>query len=172
MAYVGPYSSVSTLAGGEEVSKREQRRAVNKVLVIGLATVALLYGSVAVATQTLYPLSSDATDAAPRSAVDYCPELTGPLVNTMNSIRDRKMTQLRRNTREVFSVAERATAEGVAVDTPGNQWIAELYRSSDLFLYIIDNGQAEFTDAEFADYLDRIVFWFGHGLAVCEGQAA
>jgi len=52
-------------------------------------------------------------------------------------------------------------------DPDQDQWLLELDRSSELLLYLLNSGQAEFTDEEFAEYLDRIAFWFEHGLSVC-----
>jgi hypothetical protein len=57
-----------------------------------------------------------------------------------------------------------------ALSPPANQWIIELNRSSDLFIYLLNNGQAEFTDEQFADYVGRIAFWFERGLAVCSSR--
>jgi hypothetical protein len=73
---------------------------------------------------------------------------------------------------EVRTITRRAESDGIEINHPANQWILELNRSSDLAIYLLNNGQAEFTDEEFVDYVGRIAFWFEHGLAVCGGQQA
>ena len=106
------------------------------------------------------------------SAVDYCPELAQSLADLMGNLYGSDVDELRWNLVEVRSITRRAESDGIEVYHPANQWILELNLSSDLAIYLLNNGQAEFTDEEFVDCVDRIAFWLEHGLAVCSSQPA
>jgi len=90
----------------------------------------------------------------------------------MGNLYGSDLDETRWNMIEVRTITRRAESDGIEINHPANQWILELNRSSDLAIYLLNNGQAEFTDEEFVDYVGRIAFWFEHGLAVCGGQQA
>ena len=115
---------------------------------------------------------SDSHDGLGHSAVDYCAELAQPLADLVENLYGSDVEEMRWNMVEVRSITRRAESEGIEIYHPANQWILELNRSSDLAIYLLNNGQAEFTDEEFVDYVGRIAFWFERGAAVCGGQQA
>jgi len=122
--------------------------------------------------ETSKTTQADSRGSMEHSAVDYCPELAQSLADLMGNLYGSDVDELRWNLVEVRSITRRAESDGIEVYHPANQWILELNLSSDLAIYLLNNGQAEFTDEEFVDYVGRIAFWFEHGLAVCSGQQA
>ncbi|MDA9918022.1 hypothetical protein N9D44_01790 [Pontimonas sp.] len=141
-----------------------------KPLSIVAVAAALICAGCAVFAVTSKTDQTDSEDGLEHSAVDYCHELTQPLANLMGNLYRSDVDETRWNMIEVRTIARRAESDGVEIYHPANQWILELNRSSDLAIYLLNNGQAEFTDEEFVDYVGRIAFWFEHGLAVCGGQ--
>jgi len=117
-------------------------------------------------------IQADSRGSVEHSAVDYCPELAQPLADLVENLYGSDVEEMRWNMVEVRSITHRAESEGIEIYHPANQWILELNRSSDLAIYLLNNGQAEFTDEEFVDYVGRIAFWFERGAAVCGGQQA
>ena len=143
---------------------------MNKVL--GLAATALMVGPVGfvafVATTT--PSGTQSEPQVESTAFDYCPALEDELKRLVVSTHQDNEQQVRSSVVEVRTITRRAKSDGVAIDLPSSQWLLELDRSSELFLYLLNNGQAEFTDEELAKLLDRIIFWFEQGLRVCARQ--
>jgi len=139
--------------------------------IVAVATALILTGC-AVFALTSKTVQTDSEDGLEHSAVDYCPELTQPLADLMGNLYGSDVDETRWNMIEVRTITRRAESDGIEIHHPANQWILELNRSSDLAIYLLNNGQAEFTDEEFVDYVGRIAFWFEHGLAVCSGQQA
>ena len=122
--------------------------------------------------ETSKTIQADSRGGVEHSAVDYCPELAQSLADLMGNLHGSDVDETRWNMIEVRTITRRAESDGIEIHHPANQWILELNRSSDLAIYLLNNGQAEFTDEEFVDYVGRIAFWFEHGLAVCSGQQA
>ena len=139
--------------------------------IVAVAT-ALIFTGCAVFAVTSQTVQRDSEDGLEHSAVDYCPELSQSLADLMGNLYGSDVDETRWNMIEVRTITRRAESDGIEIHHPANQWILELNRSSDLAIYLLNNGQAEFTDEEFVDYVGRIAFWFQHGLAVCSGQQA
>ena len=139
--------------------------------IVAFATALILTGC-AVFALTSKTVQRDSEDGLEHSAVDYCPELPQPLADLMGNLYGSDVDETRWSIIEVRTITRRAESDGIEINHPANQWILELNRSSDLAIYLLNNGQAEFTDEEFVDYVGRIAFWFEHGLAVCSGQQA
>ena len=139
--------------------------------IVAVAT-ALIFTGCAVFAVTSKAVQRASEDGLEHSAVDYCPELAQPLADLLGNLYGSDVDETRWNMIEVRTITRRAEADGIETHHPANQWILELNRSSDLAIYLLNNGQAEFTDEEFVDYVGRIAFWFEHGLAVCSGQQA
>ena len=137
--------------------------------IVAVATALILTGC-AVFALTSKTVQRDSEDGLEHSAVDYCPELAQSLADLMGNLYGSDVDETRWNMIEVRTITRRAESDGIEINHPANQWILELNRSSDLAIYLLNNGQAEFTDEEFVDYVGRIAFWFEHGLAVCSGQ--
>ncbi|MDA7565990.1 hypothetical protein N8716_00945 [Pontimonas sp.] len=143
---------------------------MNKFFALGVAASVLVpVGFVAFVVATT-PQGTTPQPRGEASAFDYCPALESELSRLVLSTHQEDEEQIRSSVVEVRTITRRAKSDGVAIDHPSSQWLLELDRSSELFLYLLNNGQAEFTDEELAKYLDRIIFWFEHGLAVCTGQ--
>jgi len=145
---------------------------MNKVL--GLAATALMLGPVGFVAFVMAttPSGTEPEPQVESNAFDYCPALEDELKRLLFSTYQDNEQQVRSSVVEVRTITRRAKSDGVAIDHPSSQWLLELDRSSELFLSLLNNGQAEFTDEELAKYLGRIIFWFEHGLAVCTGQPA
>ncbi|MDA7843778.1 hypothetical protein N9A16_01100 [Pontimonas sp.] len=139
--------------------------------IVAVAT-ALIFTGCAVFAMASKTVQTDSEDGLEHSAVDYCPELAQSLADLMGNLYGSDVDETRWNMIEVRTITRRAESDGIEIHHPANQWILELNRSSDLAIYLLNNGQAEFTDEEFVDYVGRIAFWFEHGLAVCSGQRA
>ena len=139
---------------------------------IAAVATALIFTGCAVFAMASKTVQTDSEDGLEHSAVDYCPELAQSLADLMGNLYGSDVDELRWNLVEVRSITRRAESDGIEIYHPANQWILELNLSSDLAIYLLNNGQAEFTDEEFVDYVGRIAFWFEHGLAVCSGQQA
>ena len=139
--------------------------------IVAVATALIFTGS-AVFALTSKTAQTGSRGSMEHSAVDYCPELAQSLADLMNNLYRSDVDETRWNMIEVRTITRRAESDGIEIHHPANQWILELNRSSDLAIYLLNNGQAEFTDEEFVDYVGRIAFWFEHGLAVCSGQQA
>tara|TARA_B110000211_G_C13590551_1_gene340250 strand:+ start:29 stop:463 length:435 start_codon:yes stop_codon:yes gene_type:complete len=139
--------------------------------IVAVAT-ALIFTGCAVFAMASKTVQTDSEDGLEHSAVDYCPELAQSLADLMGNLYGSDVDETRWNMIEVRTITRRAESDGIEIHHPANQWILELNRSSDLAIYLLNNGQAEFTDEEFVDYVGRIAFWFEHGLAVCSGQQA
>ena len=139
--------------------------------IVAVATV-LIFTGCAVFAMASKTVQTDSEDGLEHSAVDYCPELAQSLADLMGNLYGSDVDETRWNMIEVRTITRRAESDGIEIHHPANQWILELNRSSDLAIYLLNNGQAEFTDEEFVDYVGRIAFWFEHGLAVCGGQRA
>ena len=139
--------------------------------IVAVAT-ALIFTVGAVFAVSSKTVPRDSEDGLEHSAVDYCPELAQSLADLMGNLYRSDVDETRWNMIEVRTITRRAESDGIEIHHPANQWILELNRSSDLAIYLLNNGQAEFTDEEFVDYVGRIAFWFEHGLAVCGGQQA
>jgi hypothetical protein len=145
---------------------------MKKPLTLTFTALVAVCGVGVVFAATAHIGSTEPPHSTPHSAVDYCPELADPLAHFTIDATRADVDDIRESMIEVRAVTGRAESEGVELHHPANQWILELHRSSDLFLYLLDNGQAEFTDDEFVDYVGRIAFWFERGAAVCGGQQA
>ena len=117
-------------------------------------------------------VQTDSRDSMEHSAVDYCPELAEPLSQFTGNVYGSDVDDIGWSIIEVRIITRRAESDGIEIYHPANQRILELNRSSDQFIYLLNSGQAEFTDEEFVDYAGRIAFWFERGLAVCSGQQA
>ena len=143
-----------------------------KPLSIVAVAAALICAGCAVFAMASKTVQTDSEDGLEHSAVDYCPELAQSLADLMGNLYRSDVDETRWNMIEVRTITRRAESDGIEIHHPANQWILELNRSSDLAIYLLNNGQAEFTDEEFVDYVGRIAFWFEHGLAVCGGQQA
>ena len=143
---------------------------MNKFFALGVAALVLVpVGFVAFVGATT-PQGTTPEPRGEASAFDYCPALETELSRLVVSTYQDNEEQVRSSVVEVRTITRRAKSDGIDIAHPSHQWLLELNRSSDLFLYLLNNGQAEFTDQEFAEYSDRISFWFGHGLTVCTGQ--
>ena len=139
--------------------------------IVAVAT-ALIFTGCAVFAMASKTVQTDSEDGLEHSAVDYCPELAQSLADLMGNLYGSDVDETRWSIIELRTITRRAESDGIQIHHPANQWILELNRSSDLAIYLLNNGQAEFTDEEFVDYVGRIAFWFEHGLAVCSGQQA
>ena len=142
---------------------------MKSIVIVAVAT-SLIFGGCAALGVTSETVQTDSRDGMKHSAVEYCPDLAQPLADLLGNLDESDVDKTRWNMVEVRTIARRAESDGVEVHHPANHWILELNRSSDLAIYLLNNGQAEFTDEEFVDYVGRIAFWFEHGLAVCSGQ--
>ena len=143
---------------------------MNKVLgLVAAALVLVPVGFVAFVAATT-PSGTEPEPRVESSAFDYCPALEDELKQLVVSTYQDNEEQVRSSVVEVRTITRRAKSDGLAIDHPSSQWLLELDRSSELFLYLLNNGQAEFTDEELAKLLDRIIFWFEHSLAVCSNR--
>ncbi len=143
---------------------------MNKFFALGVAALVLMpVGFVAFVGATT-PQGTTPEPGGEASAFDYCPALETELSRLVVSTYQDNEEQVRSSVVEVRTITRRAKSDGSDLNHPSSQWLLELDRSSELFLYLLNSGQAEFTDEEFADYLDRIAFWFQHGLSVCSNR--
>ena len=143
---------------------------MNKFFALGVAALVLVpVGFVAFVGATT-PQGTTPEPRGEASAFDYCPALETELSRLVVSTYQDDEEQVRSSVVEVRTITRRAKSDGISFDHPSSQWLLELDRSSELFLYLLNSGQAEFTDEEFADYLGRIAFWFEHGLSVCSNR--
>ncbi|MDC0991771.1 hypothetical protein OAR17_02175 [Pontimonas sp.] len=143
---------------------------MNKFFALGVAASVLVPVAFVAFVVATTPQGTTPEPRGEASAFDYCPALESELSRLVLSTHQEDEEQIRSSVVEVRTITRRAKSDGVAIDHPSSQWLLELDRSSELFLYLLNNGRAEFTDEELAKYLDRIIFWFEHGLAVCTGQ--
>ena len=145
---------------------------MNKFFALGVAALMLVpVGFVAFVGATT-PQGPTPEPREEASAFDYCPALETELNRLVVSTYQDDEEQIRSSVVEVRTITRRAKSDGTDLNHPSSQWLLELDRSSELFLYLLNSGQAEFTDQEVGDYLGRIVFWFKHGLAVCSPKHA
>jgi hypothetical protein len=145
---------------------------MNKFFALGVAASVLVpVGFVAFVGATT-PQGTTPEPRGEASAFDYCPALETELSRLVVSTYQDNEEQIRSSVVEVRTITRRAKSDGIDLNHPSHQWLLELDRSSELFLYLLNTGPAEFTDEEFVDLVGRISFWFEHGLAVCSGQQA
>ena len=143
---------------------------MNKFFALGVAALVLVpVGFVAFVVATT-PQGTTPEPRGEASAFDYCPALESELSRLVLSTYQEDEEQIRSSVVEVRTITRRAKSDGIDFDHPSHQWLLELERSAELSLYLLNSGQAEFTDEEFADYLGRIAFWFEHGLSVCSNR--
>ena len=139
--------------------------------IVAFATALIFTGS-AVFAVTSKTAQTGSRGSMEHSAVDYCPELAQSLADLMGNLYGSDVDETRWSIIELRTITRRAESDGIEIHHPANQWIFELNRSSDLAIYLLNNGQAEFTDEEFVDYVGRIAFWFERGLVVCTNSQA
>jgi hypothetical protein len=128
---------------------------MNKVLGLAAALVLVPVGFVAFVAATT-PSGTEPEPRVESTAFDYCPALEDELKQLVVTTYQDDEEQVRSSVVEVRTITRRAKSDGIDIDHPSNQWLLELDRSSELFLYLLNSGQAEFTNEEFADYSGRI----------------